>query len=248
MKICRVTPIIYPYFVGGLSIHCHELSNHQSKDGHQVTVLTVKRGYEVEEVNCYYNLKRFRWFKMPWDFLNMENPVCPGLWLELLKSDFDLLHVHSHLFFTSLFSVIISKIKGKPAVITVHGVRAVRDKATNLLQEVWIRIFSRLIFRMVEKVFCQTQADAEEIKKYGLENKKIEIIPNGIDTELFSQCSYDNGYILWVGRFVKEKGLEFLVEAIDDIKESFPDKQVVLVGYGPLKQEIMDNIIKKGLK
>jgi glycosyltransferase involved in cell wall biosynthesis len=155
--------------------------------------------------------------------------------------------VHSHLFFTSLLSVFISKIKNKPCVITVHGVRAVRDKATNLLQEIWIKFFSSLIFRICKKVFCQTKADAEEIKKYGVNNNKIEIIPNGIDTTIFSLSDINNGYILWVGRFVKEKGLEFLVEAIYNIKEKFSIKKVVLVGYGPLKQYIIDLINKKKL-
>ena len=247
MKICRVTPILYPSFVGGLAIHCHELSNCQSKDGHQVTVLTVKRGIDVEEVTRHYNLKKFTWFKMPWDFLDMENPICPGLWWELLRSDFDILHVHSHLFFTTIFSVIISKIKDKPCVVTVHGVRAVRGKTTNLLQEIWLRTLSRLIFIIAKRIFCQTQADAEEIRNYVSRKKNIELIPNGINTDLFKPCNSNNGYILWVGRFVAEKGLKYLVEAFGNIAKEFPNKKVVLVGYGPLEQEIMRRVDEKGL-
>ena len=247
MKICRVTQALYPYVIGGSPIHCHELSNCQSTDGHQVTVLTVKRGAKVEEIACHYYLKQFRWFKMPWDFLGMENPICPGMWWELFKSDFDLIHTHSHLFFTTLVSVIISKIKNKPCVVTVHGVRAVRDKATNLFQEVWLKLFSRLIFKITEKIICLTQADADEIKNYGVQEEKVVVIPNGIDTQLFNQYNFHNDYILWVGRFVEEKGLKYLVEALEGVANVFPNKRVVLVGDGPLKQEIMIKVNKKGL-
>ena len=47
---------------------------------------------KVEELHSNYKLKQFSWFKMPWDFFGMENPISLGLWWELLNSDFDLLH------------------------------------------------------------------------------------------------------------------------------------------------------------
>jgi len=247
MKIYRVTQALYPYVVGGSPIHCHELSYYQSKKNYQVTVLTPKRNSKTKGLTINYNLKQFKWFRMPWDFFGMENPICPGLWWELLRSDFDLLHTHSHLFFTTFFSVIISKIKNKPSVVTVHGVKAVRNKATNLFQEFWLQVLSRYIFKMSDKIICLTKADAEEIKNYGADAEKIEIISNGINTQLFSPCDYHNNYILWVGRFVEEKGLKYLVDAVGDIIEDFLNKKFVLVGEGPLRGEIEARIYKKNL-
>lgn len=247
MKIIRVTPVLYPYEIGGSAIHSHELSNIQSKEKNKVTVLTIKRGVAVEEADQNYELRCFKWYKMPWDFFNMENPLTPGLYLELLKSDYDMLHCHSHLFFISLFSIIISKIKGKPCVITVHGVKAIRNKLTNILQELWLKTFSRIIFKLSNKIICLTTADAEEIKNYGATNEKITIIPNGINTELFNLGPSHKNYILWVGRFVEEKGLQYLIEAIENIEKDFPNKRVILIGDGPLKYQIKNLVINKQL-
>lgn len=249
MKIYHTTQAIYPYVIGGEPTQCHEISNFQSIHN-QVTVLTVKRNSKIEDVNCNYILKQFIWFKMPWDFFGMENPICPGLWWKLLKSDFDVLHTHSQLFFITFFSTIISKIKNKPNIITVHGVKAVRDKTTNLLQEIWLQILSRYIFKITDKIQCMTLNDAKKIQRYGVNNKKIVIIPNGIDTHLFKPDNLGNkhnDFILWVGRFVEEKGLKYLVDAIEDVVKDFPIKKVLLVGEGPLRENIQSQIHGKGL-
>lgn len=245
MKIMRVTPVLYPYEIGGSAIHCHELSNIQSKEKNNVTVLTINRGEKIEEATMNYNLKVFNWYKMPWDFFKMENPFSLRLNLELLRSEYDILHCHSHLFFTSLFAIIISKIKNKPCVITVHGVKAKRNQFTNIMQEIWLEIFSRLIFNLVNKIICLTTADAEEIKKYGAKDEKITIIPNGINTNLFSLSLSHKDSILWVGRFVEEKGLKYLIEAMEYVIKDFPNKRVILIGDGPLRSQIKELVISK---
>lgn len=249
MKIYHITHTIYPYSIGGEPTQCHEIANYQSINN-QVTVLTVKRDSKIEDANCNYILKQFRWFKMPWDFFGMENPICPGLWWELLKSDFDVLHTHSQLFFTTFFSIIISKIKNKPSIITVHGIKAVRDKTTNLFQEIWLQILARYIFKITDKIQCMTNNDAMKIQHYGVNNKKIVIIPNVIDTHLFKPGNLGNkhnDFILWVGRFVEEKGLKYLVDAIEGVVKDFPIKKVLLVGEGPLREEIQSQIHSKDL-
>ena len=248
MKIFRVTHSLYPYDIGGLPTHCHELSNFQVNSGNSVVVLTAKRRKKLEEVGQDYQLKQFKWIKMPWDFFGMENPICPRLWIYVLKNDFDILHAHSHLFFTSLFSAIICKIKRKPIVVTVHGVKAQRDRVTNFFQEVWITFFSRLIFNFANTIICLTTSDAKEIQKYGAKKTKIKIISNGINTELFERCDSNDNYLLWVGRYVPEKGLTYLVDALIEIFKEFKDKKIYLIGEGPLKNEIERKIRNNNLE
>jgi glycosyltransferase involved in cell wall biosynthesis len=248
MKICRVTQAIYPYVVGGSPTHCHELSNNQTNDHSQVTVFTVRRDTKVDAPPVSYKLRQCWWMHMPWDFFGMENPVAPGLGLRVLREDYDVLHAHSHLFFTSTLAIIANKIKGKPSVITVHGVRAVRQSSVNFFQEAWIRLLSRYLFRLVDKVICLTQVDADEIAQYGVPPEKISVIPNGIDTTLFHPRDNHDGYMLWVGRFVSEKGLIYLVDAMEQVAKEYPDTHMVLVGDGPLKDDITTRIQIKGLE
>jgi len=247
MKICRVTQAIYPYVIGGSPTHCHELSNNQSTDHSSVLVLTVRRNNQIDSPTVNYDLKQFGWMRMPWDVAGMENPITPGLWWHLLRTDYDVLHAHSHLFFTSALALITNKMKGKPSVLTIHGVRAVRQSSVNLFQELWMQLVARYLFKLTDRIICLTPADAHEISHYGVPPEKIQLIPNGIDTTLFHPQDTHDGYLLWVGRFVEEKGLRYLVDAIQQLTPTNPNLRVVLVGDGPLRPHIINQIHTKGL-
>lgn len=65
-----------------------------------------------------------------------------------------------------------------------------------------------------------------------------EIIPNGVNTELYSSAQtldkYKDGYInlLWVGRLDKRKGLKYLLEAYGSLKWNYPKLRLIVVGPG----------------
>lgn len=65
----------------------------------------------------------------------------------------------------------------------------------------------------------------------------VEVIKNGVDLNEFRPCEdwpADDGYILFVGRLVKQKGVEYLLRAIYQAKEQFPDIRLKIVGNGEL--------------
>ena len=55
MKILRVTSDLYPYVIGGLGIHTHEMSKSQVNQGHDVTVITLIKNEEENliHINVY---------------------------------------------------------------------------------------------------------------------------------------------------------------------------------------------------
>jgi len=66
---------------------------------------------------------------------------------------------------------------------------------------------------------------------------RVEVIKNGVDLNEFRPCDdwpADDGYILFVGRLVKQKGVEYLLRAIYHAKEQFPDIKLKIVGSGEL--------------
>jgi len=63
-------------------------------------------------------------------------------------------------------------------------------------------------------------------------SKKIVVLPNGIDTdELYPQYT-DEGYALYFGRISREKGIETLLAAYDQLDSPIPLR---VVGTGPLR-------------
>lgn len=73
---------------------------------------------------------------------------------------------------------------------------------------------------------------------------KVKVIPFGIDISGFSAGeNAGKGPLLFVGRLVYYKGIEVLLEAVAGI----PEAELVIVGDGPLKDQLRKNITKSGL-
>jgi glycosyltransferase involved in cell wall biosynthesis len=90
----------------------------------------------------------------------------------------------------------------------------------------------------------------EKIQRhYGIESQKIRIVPNGVDVEKFKltenlgelrhQFGLGNGpIVLFVGSLIPRKGLPYLVEAAKKIVKEQNNITFLIVGEGPLKQQI----------
>lgn len=66
----------------------------------------------------------------------------------------------------------------------------------------------------------------------------VEVIENGVDLAAFHPCDdwpEDEDYVLFVGRLVKQKGVEHLLRAFVYVKEKFPDIRLKIVGDGDLR-------------
>jgi len=67
----------------------------------------------------------------------------------------------------------------------------------------------------------------------------IEVVPNFIDT---SNICYkpvtDTKILLYIGSLSKEKGIEYLINAMPRIQEEIPNAKLVIVGTGPEKEKL----------
>ena len=81
-----------------------------------------------------------------------------------------------------------------------------------------------------------------------------EIIPNGVNTELYSSAQmldkYKDGYInlLWVGRLDKRKGLKYLLEAYGSLKWNYPKLRLIVVGPGEPDGDCYRTISERNLQ
>lgn len=84
---------------------------------------------------------------------------------------------------------------------------------------------------------------------YAADPERIRVIANGCDAHTFhlrdrvaarTQCNIaaQSQLVLYVGRLVAEKGLRELVEAMQQLRVSQPRAELVLVGDGPLRDEL----------
>lgn len=218
--------------------------------GHRVTVLLA--GCQKETDRMLFGDQVDFHFAPKWDILSRvlstPYPVFKDVSRYIKMINPDIVHVNSHLFLTSLQAVKAARSLGIPSVVTVHGFMAERGMLLNILQRTYIRLVAKSIFENSSTVICLTDKDAASVAKIAGSYDKISIVPNGVDVELFNSSSEkDSDLITWVGRFVPEKGLVYLVEAMQEIVTHRQNTKLVLVGDGSLKFELMKLTDKLGL-
>ena len=69
----------------------------------------------------------------------------------------------------------------------------------------------------------------------------IKVVENGVTTDEFvpsKEWPNDDGYILFVGRLVEQKGVEYLLRALLYVNERFQNIKLKIVGDGPCKTSL----------
>ena len=163
-----------------------------------------------------------------------------------MRGEVDIIHAHSHLFFSTNVCVLARLLRSAPLVITNHGL--ISASAPRWLNALYKHTISRVTFLIADHIICYTAIEKENIEKLGIDHKKISVIHNGVDTTLFtprdSEKKTDRKQILWVGRYIPGKGVEYLTEAFSRVREKIPGAHLVLVGEGPEKTAIEERIRK----
>ncbi|SRR6266404_56060 len=117
--------------------------------------------------------------------------------------------------------------------------------------------------RFVDFFICGNSAAKENLLGKGVPASKMEILPQlGIDPDVFFPCpplkregfkrelgiSQREFVIGFVGRFVEEKGLLDLVEAVGRLRaSSHQGRSLLLLGKGPLEERVRARAIKLGI-
>lgn len=85
----------------------------------------------------------------------------------------------------------------------------------------------------------------------GIDSSKIIVIPPMIDSSRFNEVTrgYGAGHrILSVGRLVERKGFHLLINAVKKLKPGLPGIQLTIIGDGPFKKRLLDQVQSCGLE
>ena len=120
---------------------------------------------------------------------------------------------------------------GRPVVITVHGSDI---KILPRLNPRWRQLTVEALTRAAA-VIAVSRDLRNETLQLGVRPDQVRCIPNGVDCRLFSgggsRRPGEGGWrLLYVGRFVKEKGLRVLLEALAKVRLHRSDVSLVLIG------------------
>jgi len=201
------------------------------------------RGHEVVAYNRLYpgqeplgdvyagvRLKSFGTTKLKgFDTLLHSAKVC---W-DILRNDTgDIIHIQNG--GNSIFALVL-RLFGKKVFLSQDGVDWKRDKwpwygRVYLWLSSYLTAFapSRVIF---DNVFCRRQFEQRFRRRYDFIPFGSEIDEGALDQSVLGDLGLEpGGYFLFVGRFIPDKGLQYLIPAFERLET---DKKLLLVGGSP---------------
>ncbi len=242
-----------PHLVGGLGKHVAELlpplSNQAEVDLHLVTP-RWSGGAEREQVGQATvhrvdpRITDGDLYATAWQTnLRLEEYAC-ALWRE--SGPFDLVHVHDWL--VGFVGAALKRHYKVPLVSTIHATE--RGRGRGYLQNDLSRAINHvewwLTYESWRVIACSNYMADEISRFFQCPRNKIDVIPNGIETEHFDQLEgeeltpFRNMYALpteqlvfTIGRLVHEKGLHVLIQAFPQILWQHPNAKLVIAGKGP---------------
>ena len=165
------------------------------------------------------------------------------------ERDYDLIVSHDFgVFYNGIGAWVLTRKHPIPMVSEIHHVEGYpiavtsREKLYRLLARWYIRWAKRYVaaFRTVNRTEIPGL-----MRLLGVPEEKILVLPSlYIDFEIFHPQEESKRYdVLFAGRLASNKGIFMLLDALAQVKKTYPEIQVCLIGRGAL-QESMRQCIK----
>lgn len=170
--------------------------------------------------------------------------------------NFDVVHIHGTRSILHIPIYYYIKKYNIPYILQAHGsVLPIFQKQR--LKKIFDLFFGYKILKDVSKVIALTKTEAEQYKKIGVAENKIEIVPNGIDLSEYDNLPEKGEFrrkykiedkekiILYLGRIHRIKGIDLLVKAFAGLIKELDDVRLIIAGpddgfSSTLKRQIGD--------
>ncbi len=264
MKILMLSWEYPPRVVGGIARVVHDLSHRLYQDGHDVTVVTYRdgnvpyfeddKGVKVHRVdNFMISSNNFIDWVMQLNF-NMIAKVG-----ELISQGekFDVIHAHDWL--TAYAGKTLKTAYGISLVSTIHATEAGRNSGIQGETQKYINDTEWMLTYESSEVIVNSNYMKNELQRlFGLPYEKINVVPNGVNINLFSEVERDYDFrrqyamdnekiILFMGRLVYEKGIQNLISAMPKILANYHDAKLIIAGKGGMIDELRAQVNSLGL-
>ena len=232
---------------GGVEVVVEELSTRMVKLGHQVTCYN-RGGHHVSgkefDGERLHEYKGVKLKTVPTINRKGLTAVSSSFFAALASAfgRYDVVHIHAE---GPAAMCWIPKLFGKRVVVTIHGLDWQREKWKNGFGSKYIHLGEKMAVKFADEIIVLSKGVQEYFQKtYG---RKTLFIPNGVNRPVLRKADLiknkfgidKDGYFLFLGRIVPEKGLRYLIEAY---KELHTDKKLVIAGGSSDTDDFMQEI------
>jgi len=237
MKIVDVNPFFYP-FKGGIEHRMHDTSRLLAERGHDVTIVTGRLpGTAKEETTP----EGYRILRLESKMINVYNPpfITSKDVLETIVSiDPDIVNYNYR--WAPSYNKDLKRYDGKK-VFTYHNMWGEGIGLQSKMSEMNDNRFADVL-ETFDHIIAVSDHVRNDLLSRGYAPKYVTSIPTGL-TEHHEPGKGDGEFILSLGRLVKTKGLDFLIEAMKDV-----DYELIICGKGPEEKHLERLVAKHKLE
>lgn len=249
LKIAMIGHKRIPSREGGVEIVVYELSNLMAKAGNRVDV--------YNRSGAHVSGSEFKSENMPLDgnikIITVPTPQSKTLNAfvysflaasRALFGKYDVVHFHAEGPAAMCF---LTKLFGIRTVVTIHGLDWQRSKWGGFATK-YLKFGEKTAAKYADEIIVLSRAVQDYFKKeYG---RDTVFIPNGVNAPQIKKASLitekykleKDGYILYLGRIVPEKGVHYLIDAYSQLNTSMP---LVIAGGSSHSQQYFDELKQK---
>jgi rhamnosyl/mannosyltransferase len=235
MKVLMMVKSFYP-IIGGVETTVHDLARGLSND-YQITILTVSEDNEfrLEYYDGFKVIKTPRFAKVLSTPISFSYP----LWVRKLTRKVDLIHFHAP---HPLGELSLHLFPSNTRFLVTYHFDIVKQKKLK-----WIYYPSlKKILKKAEKIVVSNpniiaSSDFLSVFKkncieipYGIKLEEYKLKPSLENRALNLKETYSKPLILFVGRLVYYKGVEYLLKAMQNI-----DANLLIIGEGSLRSDFI---------
>ncbi|WNS74300.1 glycosyltransferase [Bacillus sp. DTU_2020_1000418_1_SI_GHA_SEK_038] len=242
-----------PHLVGGLSRHVQGLAHCLQKMGYEVHVITSNSNEAAdEETNDSVRIHRVTPLNhQDEDFLSWIGGLNLAMLNKALEIDkihrFNLIHAHDWLVGAS--AIVLRNSLRIPLIATFHATEYGRNNGIHTELQKFIHEKEQQLITGADTVIVCSEYMRRELKQvFRIPNERnLHIIPNGTSAikPLKEGLNPLEGFpiqknkrlIFSIGRIVKEKGFDTIIDAAQKMQRKFPDVYFIVAGKGPLLYE-----------
>ena len=245
LKIAHVTPYYHPS-VGGVSTQAKYIAEELYNRGHHVDIITAYKDHasrpklQVPKKENVNGVQVYRYNSI----LNLNHmSIMPGMIPHLMKHNYDVIHYHSYRHPLCDISAFFGKLKSSVNVLQGQGPFFEPGEINKLKAFVYrsYDIYAKFtVLKLSDLIFALNDYEKERFFQIVKSEKKLRIIPSAAEGKSYikndpapviSKYKLTNKkIILFVGNLDENKRPDLLVQALPEIKKTFPETVLVFAG------------------
>jgi glycosyltransferase involved in cell wall biosynthesis len=221
--------------LGGVEAHIEKIGAMIAERGFDVRFVVTDRTGKLpkEDKHGQVAVKRFNSYPRSRDYF-----FSPGFFFELLRSDYNLLHVQGVHTFTAPMAMLAAALRRRPYVVTFHSGGAT-NRRRQRLRWLHFRLLGPLLRRANALIAVSEFERGHIAELLGINSSQIRMIRNGGSLPKPDRAVQRSpGLILTIGRLEMYKGHHRAISALPHLLREVSDARLKILGRGPFEGEL----------